>query len=171
MKKIIALLLALTIVISMVPAAAAYDNSKLEQAVKAAATAVKADDPTLGCEWFLVADSTWQICGIDDNYRKTYYDNIVALMRENDGGLGVNRFTEYERVMIALTALGYDASNIEGYDLIARLADYDVVKKQGINSIIFALIALDGGAELLGVGGGTAAQPSGRYGYVYGIGY
>ena len=54
MKKIVALLLVLTLVISIVPAAAAYDNARLEQAVRSAAAAVKAEDPTLGCEWFLV---------------------------------------------------------------------------------------------------------------------
>ncbi|MBR6653481.1 MAG: terpene cyclase/mutase family protein, partial [Oscillospiraceae bacterium] len=145
MKKVIALMLVLILSMSFAQAASAYDNDTLKQAVQSAAAAVKADDPTLGSEWFLVADSTWQICGLDDSYRKAYYDNIVELLKANDGGLGVSRFTEYERVIIALTALGYDARDIEGYDIISRLADYDVVKKQGVNSIIFALIALDSG--------------------------
>ena len=66
MKKVIALLLVLIISVSFIPAASAYDNDTLKQAVQSAAAAVKADDPTLGSEWFLVADSTWQICDVDE---------------------------------------------------------------------------------------------------------
>ena len=93
----------------------------------------------------MVADSTWSYCGFDESYREAYYNNIKALLDANEGGLGVNRFTEYERVIIALTAMGYDPSDIGGHDLLKRLADYDAVKKQGINSIAFGLIALDSG--------------------------
>lgn len=145
MKKIIAIILALAIVMSLVPAAMAYNVSNAEKAAKAAAAAVKSDDPTLGSEWLMVADRTWNYCGLSESYRKTYYNNIVSVLEENDGGLGVSRFTEYERVIIALTALGYDATNVGGYNIVARLADYDVVKKQGINSIAFGLLALDSG--------------------------
>ncbi len=145
MKKIIALILVLAIAISLVPCALAYDTAKTEKAAKAASEAIKSDDPSLGSEWFMVADSTWSYCGLSSSYRRTYYNNILSILKENDGGLGVNRFTDYERVMIALTALGYDVSNVGGYNMLIRLADYDVVKKQGINSIIFGLIALDSG--------------------------
>ena len=51
--------------------------------------------------------------------------------------------TENERIILALTALGYDASSFEGYDFVTPLKNTDWVKSQGVNSSIFALIALD----------------------------
>lgn len=145
MKKIIAFLLVAAMVMAMMPAAMAYDVDKADAAARKAAAAVKADEPGLGCEWLMVADSIYDCCGFSSSYRRTYYNNIVKLLKENDGDLGVSRFTDYERVIIALSAMGYDASDIEGYDLLVRLADYDVVKKQGINSVMFGLLALDSG--------------------------
>ena len=63
-------------VISLIPAAAAYDTAAAEKAAKAAAEAVKPDDPTLGSEWLMVADATYGYCGFGSSYRKTYYNNI-----------------------------------------------------------------------------------------------
>ena len=83
MKKIIAFLLAIAVVISLIPAAAAYDTAAAEKAAKAAAEAVKPDDPTLGSEWLMVADATYGYCGFGSSYRKTYYNNIKALLDEN----------------------------------------------------------------------------------------
>jgi len=54
-----------------------------------------------------------------------------------------NRPTENQRAIIALTALGLDASNFEGYDLVTPLKDFDWVRVQGNNAVAFALIALD----------------------------
>ena len=46
-------------------------------------------------------------------------------------------------MILALTSLGYDASDIAGYNLLAPLADFSYVKKQGLNGLIWALIAFD----------------------------
>ncbi len=144
-KRFISLVLAAVLMLSAVTAAYAYDVDKAESVAKSAVAAVKPAEPTIESEWLMVADSTYSYCGFNDGYRNTYYNNIKAILDANNGGLGTNRFTEYERVILAMTALGYDPSDIGGHNLLKRLADYDAVKKQGINSIAFGLIALDSG--------------------------
>jgi hypothetical protein len=65
-------------------------------------------------------------------------------------------------VIVALTALGYDASNFRGYDFVSALVDlkdggpdYAAIK-QGINGAIYALIALDTDGYLPGADGDAA---------------
>ena len=53
--------------------------------------------------------------------------------------------TDYERYILAVTAQGYDATDVSGYDLTAPLQDAQAVIKQNINAPIFALLALDSG--------------------------
>ena len=54
-----------------------------------------------------------------------------------------SKSTENSRMILALTSIGKDPSDVAGYDLLEPLADLDYVKSQGINGPIFALIALD----------------------------
>jgi len=55
------------------------------------------------------------------------------------------RYTDYSRVILGLTAAGYDPRAFAGYDLTLPLADFDKTIWQGINGPVFALIALDSG--------------------------
>ena len=72
-----------------------------------------------------------------------YIKNLSEYLKENNGVLSENKYTEYSRTVIALSALGKDSENIAGVDLIKPLLDYDKVTSQGINGSIFALLALD----------------------------
>ena len=56
-----------------------------------------------------------------------------------------SRYTEYSRVIIALSAIGASPENVGGYNLLSPLADYEKTVKQGINGAVFALLALDSG--------------------------
>ncbi|MCR8743798.1 S-layer homology domain-containing protein [Romboutsia lituseburensis] len=92
----------------------------------------------------------WDILGLSrgdvkvpDDYYEAYYKNLVEVVKDKKGELNKNKYTEYSRVIIALTALGYDPTDVVGYNLVEKLYDFDNVSKQGINGIIFALIALD----------------------------
>lgn len=92
----------------------------------------------------------WKVFGlkrgnieVPNNYYETYYNNLVEVLKEKDGNLSRNKYTEYSRVIIALTALGYDPTDVGGYNLVEKLFDLNNVSKQGINGVIFALIALD----------------------------
>ncbi len=55
------------------------------------------------------------------------------------------KYTEYSRVIIALTSIGKDPKNVGGYNLLLPLGDFEKTTWQGINGAIWALIALDCG--------------------------
>lgn len=77
-----------------------------------------------------------------------YYDHVVAFVRENINEaqqLHHAKSTENSRIILALTALGKDVTNVDGHDLLMGLTDMEYLKKQGINGPIWALIAFDSG--------------------------
>lgn len=94
----------------------------------------------------------WAILGLarsDYNVPKSYYDkyyqNVEKYVKDLKGNLHDKKYTEYSRLILALTAIGKDPSNVGGYNLIEPLGDFDKTIWQGINGPIFALIALDSG--------------------------
>ncbi len=94
----------------------------------------------------------WAVLGLaragysgEGDYYQTYYNNVATLVKEKQGVLSKNKYTEYSRTILGLTAAGYDPRDVEGYDLTAPLADFDKVVWQGVNGPIWALIALDSG--------------------------
>lgn len=82
----------------------------------------------------------------DKSYGEKYWAAIQTYVADCGGVLDTRKYTEYSRVILAVTAAGYDATNVAGYDLTAPLADVDATTKQGINGAIHALLALDAGA-------------------------
>lgn len=95
-------------------------------------------------------NSIWNVVGlkrsgldVPQNYYDTFYTNIVKYMKDNSWNLTTNKYSEYSKVIVALTAIGKDARQIEGHNLLADLADFSNVKKQGINGPIWALIAVN----------------------------
>jgi hypothetical protein len=97
---------------------------------------------TIAGEWTVmsIARSGFKV---PDEYYSRYYDRVVKELKEKKGILSTVKYTEYSRVIIALTAIGRDPRNVVGYNLVEKLSDFNKVKKQGINGPIFALIALD----------------------------
>jgi hypothetical protein len=80
---------------------------------------------------------------------KTYIENGSAYSVDSDSGKVVMhrvKYTDNSRVILALTALGIDASAAQlgdkTYDFVSALKDLDKVSYQGTNGDIFALIAL-----------------------------
>ncbi|WP_213413402.1 DUF4430 domain-containing protein [Xylanibacillus composti] len=80
---------------------------------------------------------------IPSEYYERYYSNVELTLTEKSGQLHRVKYTEYDRVILALTALGKDITNVAGYDLREPLADFNTLTIQGINGPIFALLALD----------------------------
>jgi len=98
-----------------------------------------------GGEW-LVLGLVRNGVSADSSFFNTYFETAKQYIKENideNGRLHAQKSTDNSRLILALTALGKDVTNVGGYDLIKGLTDGDYVKKQGINGAVFALIALD----------------------------
>ena len=74
---------------------------------------------------------------------KDYLKELKKELNEKKGMLTTNKYTDYSKAILALTALGIDSQNIEGYNLVQNLSDMDKLTIQGINGPAWALIALD----------------------------
>lgn len=55
----------------------------------------------------------------------------------------ISKATEYERMTIGLTTAGYDASKVVGHNLVEHIYNHAKLEAQGINALIYGLIALD----------------------------
>lgn len=98
--------------------------------------------PSYNNEWFILSLARGEY-KVPANYFETYYKNLAKEVKDRDGILHTRKYTEYSRVILALSAIGKDAHHVGGYDLVEKLYDFDHVVWQGINGPIFALIALD----------------------------
>ena len=145
-RKLFAFLLAALMAVSLaVPAAAA----KASDALNDTAAWLKKNIPnptvsSVGGEWAVLGLAR---SGLDvpSSWYDTYYDNLEDYVKSCDGVLHKRKYTEYSRVVLAVTAIGKDPTNVAGYDLTAPLSDYDKTVWQGVNGPIWALIALDSG--------------------------
>ncbi|MGI6751135.1 MAG: S-layer homology domain-containing protein [Anaerovoracaceae bacterium] len=99
---------------------------------------------TAGGEWTVIGLARYGEA-VSQSYLDKYYKNLLNYVIKNNGILHARKYTEYSRVVLALTAIGKEPENVGGYDLLAPLGDYDKVTGQGINGPIFALLALDSG--------------------------
>ena len=110
---------------------------------------------SVGGEWMVIGliRSGRQIRNAD-----AYYEAVVKFVQENideNGRLHNAKSTENSRIILALTAMGKDVTNIGGYNLLTGLNNMEYVQKQGINGPIWALIALDSGNYPVPVGNVT----------------
>ena len=73
-------------------------------------------------------DGDWIVFGLaragadlSDGYFDRYYTAVEAAVQAADGTLDENRYTEYSRLILALTAIGRDPQNVGGYNLLLPL--------------------------------------------------
>ena len=97
---------------------------------------------SIGGEWVVIGLSRSGM--FSASQKQAYCDAVKAYVASK----GTNRLhsrksSDNSRVILALSAVGKDPRSIAGYDLTEPLADFDYVKTQGINGVIWALIALD----------------------------
>lgn len=97
---------------------------------------------SIGGEWAVLglARSGY---AVPDKYYQDYYATVEKYVKDCGGKLHDKKYTEYSRVIVALSSIGKDARNVAGYDLTTALGDYDKTIWQGLNGPIWALIALD----------------------------
>lgn len=121
------------------------DIAEIEEVYKATGDRLSA----LGVPEVGSVGGEWLVIGLARSGREVayeYYDNVVKFIRENINEkeqLDKNKSTENSRVILALTALGLDVTDVDGHNLLVGLTDMSFVTRQGVNGPIMALIALD----------------------------
>lgn len=96
---------------------------------------------TLSGEWSVLAMARGGY--LTDYVRNAYLTELYKTLQDNKGILHHVKYTEYSRVVIALSALNISPTSVNGYNLLEPLADFKKVSGQGINGSSSALIALD----------------------------
>ncbi len=90
-----------------------------------------------GSEWTIM---TLARCGcLSGSDREAYLKNLALSLQET----GLSKATDSARVLIAVTAAGADGQHFAGMDLTEPLADMEYVSRQGLNGVVYTLIALD----------------------------
>ena len=104
---------------------------------------------TLGTPTVNSTGGEWMVIGLARSGRTVpagYYDNVVEYVKANADAnerLHPTKVTDNARVILALTAIGKDVTNVGGHNLLKGLDSMDYVQTQDINGPIFTLIALD----------------------------
>ena len=104
---------------------------------------------TLGTPTVNSTGGEWMVIGLARSGRTVpagYYDNVVEYvkaMADAHERLHRAKVTDNARVILALTSIGKDVTNVGGHNLLKGLDNMAYVQKQGINGPIFTLIALD----------------------------
>lgn len=99
---------------------------------------------SIGGEW-VVLGLARSGADIPEEYYNNYYKTVCKYVADCKGILHNKKYTEYSRVILALTAIGKNPTDVEGYNLLIPLSDYEKTVWQGVNGAIWALIALDCG--------------------------
>ena len=121
-------------------------------------------------EWAVLAEARGNVS--DAVWYNTYLTNAAAKIASMNGDLlsaenTKGSYTEYSRVILALTSIGKDATKFTGpngtvYNLVEPLFDQSggkyLVSEQGNNGTAFALIALDSGSYYKDATGNAARE-------------
>lgn len=98
----------------------------------------------VGGDWCALGLARWG-GEVPQTWFDSYYAAVEDYVKACDGVLSDRKYTEYSRVILSLTAMGKDPTDVAGFNLLVPLADYEQTLFQGINGPAFALLALDCG--------------------------
>ena len=118
-----------------------------------AATVTEPVFGTTAGEWTVLCLARGGYYAKDNAYFTDYYNRIVETVNTTatkvnmSGALHKSKSTENSRLIVALSALGIDATSVGDWDLVEAYSanGFSWIKKQGLNGTIWALIALDSG--------------------------
>lgn len=118
-----------------------------------AATVTEPVFGTTAGEWTVLDLARGGYYKAGDAYFADYYDRIVETVNTTaakvnlNGALHKNKSTDNSRLIVALSAIGKDATSVGNWNLVEAYSanGFTWIKKQGINGSIWALIALDSG--------------------------
>ena len=149
MKRFISILIALIMVFGTLKTAFATDITDIDAVISCTASYIRktVKNPQVGS-----VGGEWAVLGlarsnetISEEYYQNYYKNVQEYVKKHNGVLHEKKYTEYSRVILALTAIGKNPADVSGYNLLIPLGDYEKTIWQGVNGSIWALIALDSG--------------------------
>ena len=149
-----------TVTVTEVEEEPAPENPREAQDVSAVLNATMAQlaatvtEPVFGTtagEWTVFSLARGNYYTKDNAYFTDYYDRIVETVNTTaasvnlNGALHKNKSTENSRLIVALSAIGKDATSVGDWDLVEAYSanGFSWIKKQGLNGTIWALIALD----------------------------
>lgn len=161
LSKIFAIIMLLSIVITIivsvnaegVPQRQSQDVSNvLDDTMSQLANTVK--EPTFGTlagEWTVFSLARGGYYNKVNPYFTNYYNRIVETVNKTaasvnmNGALHKNKSTENSRLIVALSAIGKDATSVGNWNLVEAYSKNGLnwIKKQGMNGTIWTLIALD----------------------------
>lgn len=141
MKKLLSCVTAVILTFSFTAFA---ENNGLDSAIRDTAQCLlnTVPNPEVGS-----TGGEWVIFGLarsSESVPEAYYDGYYSRVQEyiKNGGLQNAYQTEYARLVLALGAMGEDAENTAGYNLVKPLNDYDSTVGQGISGAVWAVLAL-----------------------------
>jgi len=137
----------MVLLVGLVAPASATSAPVLDEAIENAAEFLlrTVSAPTInsvGGEWAVIGLAR-SGNPVPDAFFENYFRAVEQQVRAQGGVLDARRLTEYSRVILGLTAAGFDPRNVAGFDLTLPLGDFDRTIWQGINGPVFALLALD----------------------------
>lgn len=94
-----------------------------------------------GNEWGLIGVS--RSINISEKNAESYCTSLATKIAEVRSDKLSNNPSDNSRTVIALTALGYDPTDVNGYNLLLPLADFNYVSKLNVSGPAWALIAFD----------------------------
>lgn len=147
MKKVLSFVLILTCLLALFTPAAGAASVDLQTLVNGSAQYMlnavpKPELGSIGGEWAVLSLARSGYA-VPQGYFEEYYGRIIKEVQGMQGILHNRKYTEYSRVIVALSSIGKDARDVGGYNLLTPLGDYDKTIWQGLNGPIWALISLD----------------------------
>lgn len=113
----------------------------LAGAEKLVSSRCEATNPLFQNEWEIIDLARYGYTNVP--MYETYYASVEEKVKETGAIIHKSKVTENERTILALTALGVDCTDVAGYNILEPLYDETFVTKQGINGVVFGLLAID----------------------------
>ena len=145
-QRILALVLTLALCAGLLPMALAADaGAQYEKTAGYVMGEVSSPGyGSIGGDWAVLGLARGG-AKVKSGYFDGYYAKLESYVKSCQGVLHKRRYTDYSRVVLAVTAIGKDARDVAGYNLLLPLGDFERTVYQGVNGAIFALLALDAG--------------------------
>ncbi|MCL2699575.1 MAG: DUF4430 domain-containing protein, partial [Defluviitaleaceae bacterium] len=125
-----------------VPGAPTADAKTALTATLAYIAAKQNPVPSYGDEWDVLTLARGGY-NVPEWYYESYFETVKEVLVAEDTNKPGNLATTNARLVLALTAIGVDARNVEGFNLVEPLTDAAFVTGGGLNAAASALLALD----------------------------